>query len=107
MRKAKVFYQDRLAGTLEETPEGFRYTYNPSYLEDTRAKPVSLSLPLQEEPFESPDLFPFFTGLVPEGWYLDIVSKTLKVSAEDPFGILLATGAHTIGAVSIEAVHAS
>jgi serine/threonine-protein kinase HipA len=50
-----------------------------------------LGLPLRHEPYESPAFFPFFEGMLPEGWYLDIVSKTLKVDPEDRFGLLLAT----------------
>ena len=57
-RTADVFYHDRLAGILEETDTGFKFTYDSSYLKDGKA--VSLSLPLQAEPFESAVLFSFF-----------------------------------------------
>jgi len=40
------------------------------------AQPVSLTLPLQAEAFVSPVLFPFFDGLIPEGWLL---SRSLRV----------------------------
>lgn len=30
--------------------------------------PVSFSVPLRPEPFEDKRLFPFFDGLIPEGW---------------------------------------
>ncbi len=46
-------------------------------------------------------LFSFFAGLVPEGWYLRIVSQTLKVDPTDTFGLLLRTCGDCIGAVSV------
>ena len=98
-RTADVFYHDRLAGILEKTDTGFKFIYDSSYLKDGKA--VSLSLPLQAEPFESAILFPFFAGLNSEGWYRDIVCATKKIDRTDEFGILLVTGANTIGAVTV------
>jgi serine/threonine-protein kinase HipA len=40
-------------------------------------------------------------GLLPEGWYLDLASKKLKIDKDDKFGLLLATCKDTVGAVSI------
>jgi serine/threonine-protein kinase HipA len=98
-RKAEVFYHDRLAGRLEETDLGYKFTYDSSYLKGGKA--ISLSLPLRGEPFESPVLFPFFAGLNSEGWYRDIVCVTRKIDRADEFGILLVTGENTIGAVAV------
>ena len=60
-----------------------------------------MTLPLQAAPFESRELFPFFAGLVPEGWYLRIVAPTIKVDETDTFGLLMHTCEDCIGAVSI------
>ena len=49
----------------------------------------------------SRQLFPFFLGLIPEGWLLDLTSRTLKIDPKNPFDILLATGGDCIGAVKI------
>jgi serine/threonine-protein kinase HipA len=67
-------------------------------------RPISVSLPLREEPYEARELFSFFKGLLPEGWYLTIVSDTAKIDAKDSFGILLATTADTVGAVTIHRI---
>jgi serine/threonine-protein kinase HipA len=102
-RQATVYYRDRPAGTLVELQEGgYRFVYDPNYLKQGPA--ISLTLPLQTEPFESPELFPFFAGLVPEGWYLRIVAPTIKVDETDTFGLLLYTCGNCIGAVSTRAV---
>lgn len=99
-RQAAVYFQDHLAGRLTETSTGYRFVYDESYLKD--GKPISLTLPLRAEPFESEELFPFFAGLVPEGWYLRIVSPTIKVDEHDTFGLLIKTCRDCIGAVSVE-----
>ncbi len=98
-RKADVFYHDRLAGILKETDTGYKFIYDSDYLKGGKA--ISLSLPLQAEPFEASRLFPFFAGLNSEGWYRDIVCATKKIDHTDEFGILLVTGENTIGAVTV------
>lgn len=98
-RKAIVNYHERLAGHLSETENGFRFAYDENYLRS--GQPVSVSLPLRREPYESKELFSFFQGLLPEGWYLDIVSATSKIDSNDSFGLLLATTGDTIGAVTV------
>ena len=99
LRKDQVLYNDRVAGELSETPTGYRFVYDHAYVRS--GHPISASLPLREAPYESRELFSFFRGLLPEGWYLAIVSATAKVDAQDAFGILLATTADTIGAVTV------
>ncbi|MFA6636998.1 MAG: HipA N-terminal domain-containing protein [Candidatus Omnitrophota bacterium] len=99
-RKAEVYYSGQPAGILEETGQGYRFQYLSEYL--NAGQPVSLSLPLREEAFKSAFLFPFFAGMNPEGWYRDIVCATSKIDPADEFGILLATGENTIGAVTVK-----
>jgi serine/threonine-protein kinase HipA len=101
-RKAKVLFKNELAGIIEETENGYRFTYNEEF--SNNRIPISVSLPLRAEPFESKVLFSFFEGLLPEGWYMDLVSSKLKIDKNDHFGLLSATCQDTIGAVSIEAV---
>lgn len=101
MRKAEVHLQDRFAGTLEELDNGYQFTYSSDYLNLDDAAPISLSLPLQDEPFEDKRLFPFFDGLIPEGWLLDIAEHTWKLNPRDRMGLLMACCRDCIGAVSI------
>ena len=98
--KAQVFYKEKLAGHLIKTDEGYAFQYDRDFLKGKT--PISMTLPLQEEPYRSKELFSFFKGLLPEGWYLDIVSMTQKVDVKDLFGVLLSTaGVDTIGAVTV------
>jgi serine/threonine-protein kinase HipA len=47
-------------------------------------------------------MFPFFDGLIPEGWLLVIAQKTWKVDARDRMGLLLTVCRDPIGAVHVE-----
>lgn len=100
MRKAKVFYHDIPAGELSETDDGYAFIYHSGYVSN-EAEPVSLTLPVRKEPYVSNVLFPFFDGLIPEGWLLDIAEKNWKIDPRDRMGLLLACCRDCIGAVSI------
>ena len=101
MRSAEVFVQDRLAGMLEEHDRGYRFFYMPDYLTDPAAMAISLSLPLQAESYEDKRLFPFFDGLIPEGWLLELAEETWKLNPRDRMGLLLACCKDCIGAISV------
>ena len=70
MRQAEIYRKGILAGVLTEDGGEYRFRYDEAYLMREDAQPVSLTLPLQAEAFVSPVLFPFFDGLIPEGWVL-------------------------------------
>ena len=100
LRKAQVFYDDELAGHLTETSEGYTFQYDSEFLKKDIS--ISVSLPPREEPYKSKELFHFFKGLLPEGWYLNIVSTTQKIDSKDALGLLIGTaGVDTIGAVTV------
>lgn len=101
MRKAKVYMHDQWAGILVEDEEGLTFSYAPEYLEQEEARPVSLTLPLTDKPYRSTTMFPFFDGLIPEGWLLDIAEKNWKLRESDRMGLLMACCRDCIGAVSI------
>ena len=68
MRKGLIKYNEQPAGELTETDEGFTFQYLESYLKSAEPQAVSLTLPLQTAPFTAKVMFPFFDGLIPEGW---------------------------------------
>lgn len=102
MKRAKVYMHDSLAGILTEDENGYHFSYIESYLNSAKAEPVSLTLPLSNKRYKSRILFPFFDGLIPEGWLLDIAQKNWRLNPRDRMAILLKTGRDCIGAVSIE-----
>ena len=101
MRQAQVFYQYQLAGLLTENEEGYFFVYESQYLENPNSKPVSLTLPLQKAAFQSKILFPFFDGLIPEGWLLDVALRNTDISILDRMSLLLTCCKDCIGAVSV------
>lgn len=87
MRKAEIKIHDITAGWLSQDENGYHFIYEVSYLKMADAEPVSLTLPLQEIPFNSKMLFPFFDGLIPEGWLLDIAERNWKLNTRDRFEV--------------------
>ncbi|MEX0648344.1 MAG: HipA N-terminal domain-containing protein [Balneolaceae bacterium] len=100
-KKADIYVSEIKAGILEETDTGYQFTYLKEYLESDPLFPVSLTLPLTEKPYQSGVLFPFFDGLIPEGWLLDVVEQTWKVNPKDRMGLLMVSCRDTIGNVSV------
>lgn len=104
-RKGNVYFENRFCGIIEETETGYRFTYDSGYLENSESKAVSKTLPLSESAYTSNTMFPFFDGLIPEGWLLDIAQKHWKIDERDRMGLLLACCNDCIGAVSIKALN--
>lgn len=104
MRQCEVYVHGIRAGILIENNKGeFEFTYDKTYLSEKKNPPVSLTLPLREERYHSPYLFPFFFNMLSEGENRQMQSQLLHIDPEDDFGILLATAqCDTIGAVTVK-----
>jgi serine/threonine-protein kinase HipA len=101
MKKAEIKFNENTAGWLTQDENGFHFIYDKIYLESDKPVPVSLTLPLQKSEFVSHILFPFFDGLIPEGWLLDIAETNWKLDSRDRMSLLLACCKDCIGAVSV------
>ena len=101
MKQAKVFIDNSLAGIITEDDTGYVFRYDSDYLKSDGATAVSLTMPLTDNPYRDKVLFPFFDGLIPEGWLLDIARDSWKISARDRFSLLLACCKECIGNVSV------
>lgn len=104
MRRATIKISGVRAGILTENDRGFHFEYDKAFLRGERARPVSLTLPLTEEPYESEVLFAFFDGLIPEGWMLDLAQTHWKLNPRDRMGLLLACCRDCIGNVEVESL---
>lgn len=103
-RTACVYVRNIFAGELRETDEGYSFSYDVAYLAQPGASAASLTLPLWAQPYTSSVIFPFFDGLIPEGWLLDVVSRNWKLDRNDRFGLLLVACRDSVGNVSIREV---
>lgn len=105
MRQAAIYYKDLLAGTLTETDEGeYTFQYTNEYAEAHPNEFLTFAMPVSTKPYTDKRLFPFFEGLIPEGWLLDIASKNWKINQNDRMGLLLACCQNCIGAVSVQPI---
>lgn len=101
MRQAEIYRKGILAGILTEDGGEYRFSYKPEYLTREDALPISLTLPLQNEPHVGPVLFPFFDGLIPEGWLLDVALRNTDISILDRMSLLLLCCKECIGSISV------
>lgn len=106
MRQCEVFVHGRKAGLLTENGrDDYEFRYCKEYMESPDAVPVSLTMPLQERPYRSKALFPFFFNMLSEGDNRELQSRILHIDKDDDFGILLATAQYdTIGAVTVKPI---
>ena len=102
MKQAVVFLRGIKAGVLTEDENGYTFEYAADYLASADAEAVSLTLPLSDKPYRDKVLFPFFDGLIPEGWLLDIAEKNWKIDTRDRMSLLIACCKDCIGAVGVE-----
>lgn len=105
MRQGHVFYGDRFAGIITETNEGeYIFEYDSDYVKNHPDDFITFTMPVREEVYQDKRLFPFFEGLIPEGWLLNIASETWKINRNDRMGLLLACCQNCIGAVSVKPI---
>ncbi len=96
MSQGKVFFKDALAGLIEKRADGtFSFRYQ------DQAPAVSLTLPTAQAEHVSEDLHPFFDGLIPEGWLLNLAQKNWKLPSNDRMGLLLSACQDCIGAAHV------
>jgi len=104
MKKAEILYQGRTAGWLVQDEEGYHFIYDEAYLESGAPKAISLTLPLRATAYTSKTMIPFFDGLIPEGWLLDVAERNWKLDSRDRMGLLMSCCKDCIGAVSVNPV---
>jgi len=80
MRKGKVYYKEHFAGILTETNDGeFVFRYDLNFVKEHPKEFITFTMPVTDKPYTDKRLFPFFDGLIPEGWLLEIASKNWKI----------------------------
>lgn len=103
MRKSgKVLLHDKLVGLVWQDEEGYWFQYVDEYFANPIHGPISQTLPVRPEPYhDKVMLIPFFDGMIPEGWLLDIAVKNWKLDEKDRMELLLTVCKDCIGAVSV------
>ena len=107
MRKGIVRYNNIKAGFISEDDNGdYQFIYDEEYIKNYPNQFLSFNLPVSPRPYKSKLLFPFFDGLIPEGWLLNIAAESWKINKNDRMGLLLACCQNSIGAVSVHPINA-
>ncbi len=101
MKKGIVFKKDIEAGKVWQDESGFGFQYKADYLKNPKYGPVSRTLPLREEAFTDETILPFFDGLIPEGWLLQIAIDNWKLNPRDRMNLLLTLCHDCIGDIRI------
>jgi len=104
MKQAEVKLYNKRVGLITQTDSGFEFCYDADYCSLPTPDAVSLTLPVRKEPYKSAVMFPFFDGLIPEGWLLDIAQRNWKINIHDRMELLLTCCKDCLGAVSIERI---
>jgi serine/threonine-protein kinase HipA len=99
MRKAEIYQQGKLAGTLAEIDRNhYQFAYKPGY----SGEPISLALPVREIPYDFDKFPPVFEGLLPEGMQLEALLRRYKVDKRDMFQQLLIVGEDVVGSLTVK-----
>jgi serine/threonine-protein kinase HipA len=101
MKKGLVYKKEKLVGMIWEDENGYAFQYDKEYLSNPFYGEVSKTLPIREEVFISNEMIPFFDGLIPEGWLLQIALENWKLNARDRMSLLLTLCKDCIGDISI------
>jgi len=92
-------FADRV-GTLALVDGRLNFCYAPDWLSRKDAVALSVSLPLQTEPFDDRKTRPFFAGLLPEGQLRRLIAQQFQVSGQNDFALLNHIGGECAGAVT-------
>lgn len=105
MKKGIVYSRDMEAGTLTKTDAGeYIFRYADAYFDNPKLPAVSATLPKSQREYRANYLFPFFFGLLAEGYQKERQCRELHIDENDDFTRLLETSAYgAIGAVYVKA----
>jgi|JI10StandDraft_1071094.scaffolds.fasta_scaffold05556_21 serine/threonine-protein kinase HipA len=97
-----VYLHTDLVGHLVQDEHGQTlFQYSAAWLANTNAIPLSLSLPLQKEPFEEKQCKPFFAGVLPDPAKRTLIARNLGISANNDFAMLKEIGGECAGAITV------
>ena len=99
----QVWLLNQHAGTLWLQAGALQFQYSALWLGQPGAIALSVSLPLQAEPFADQACRPFFSGLLPEGELRQRIAQHYQISRSNDFGLLETIGGDCAGAVSLTA----
>lgn len=103
IRYLKVLMNGLLVGRLTQfMANDLQFTYDYAWLSMPGARPLSLSLPLREEPFNGDKVYSFFDNLLPDDPAIRArIQARFQLPTDQPFNLLASIGRDCIGAVQL------
>jgi len=102
MKKAKIYVDKQLAGTLVEVEPRKKYVFE--YLDSYKGYPVSLEMPISKKTYAYNRFPPFFENLLPEGMMLEGFLRKSKIDKDDYMSQLIAVGKNLVGVTRVEEI---
>lgn len=98
-----VFMNGKIVGSLQKVSAGnMSFRYASSWLQWQRARPISLSLPLSEEPYHSSIVYNYFDNLLPDNKQIrERIQAKFRIDTNQCFDILAYIGNDCVGAVQL------
>ena len=100
MNRLRVYFEQRLIGTVEVDRNGPGFIYDPDWIALRGAFPISNTMPLGPERIDAAVFLPWAANLLPENEQLRTLGQFLGMAAGDVIGLLSNIGGDTAGAIS-------
>lgn len=108
MEKLHVALNGTVVGMLEKHVGGaMSFVYQDEWLAQAGARAISLSLPLQPEPFRGDVVYNFFDNLLPDSEFIrSRIQTRFRTTTKRPFDLLASIGSDCVGAIQLYPEHA-
>ncbi len=90
-------------GKLEKMSHGgLTFIYEKTWLNQPGSRPISLSLPLTEQPYRGDIVYNFFDNLLPDNPQIRArIQTSFQIPTNQPFDLLATIGRDCVGAVQL------
>lgn len=96
-----VWFDSFEVGVIEVAGDGrLTFRYSDRWLATRGAFPVSVTMPLTDDPYASEIISPWLANLLPEEEQLAVLTRSLGLDRNDTLAVLSAIGGDTAGALS-------
>ncbi len=96
-----IWHEGRKVGQLDSRDRDLVLRYDPQWIADAEAFPLSPRLPLANDEYVGEEPLVLFSNLLPEGPLLSALSKLRRLPKNDVFSLVREFGAEVAGAFSI------
>lgn len=98
-----VYMNNQMVGTLSQISSGsLRFIYSQEWLQAKGSRPLSLSMPLREQPYSGDRVYNFFDNLLPDNESLRTrIQRRFSIPTSNCFDLLSYIGADCVGALQL------